>query len=126
MRTKFLPDDYDVLAPDGSQIRLLVATERGSMAHCTLPAAQTSKAITHRTVNEMWFCLSGRGEMWRKLGDHESVIDFEPGVSLTIETGTHFQFRNTGEEDLRFVITTMPPWPGEDEAVRVDDFWAAG
>ncbi len=33
------------------------------------------------------------------------------------------QFRNTGDEDLCFVIVTMPPWPGAEEARRVTDHW---
>ena len=42
---------------------------------------------------------------------------------MSIPTGAAFQFRNTGEAPLIFVIATMPPWPGMDEAVRVKDFW---
>jgi hypothetical protein len=49
-----------------------------------------------------------------------SVADVVPGVSLTIPVETQFQFRNTGQEPLRFVIATMPPWPGADEAVPVE------
>jgi mannose-6-phosphate isomerase-like protein (cupin superfamily) len=45
------------------------------------------------------------------------------GVSLTIPRGAHFQFRNTGDAPLGIVLVTMPPWPGEQEAVRVDDHW---
>ena len=45
------------------------------------------------------------------------------GVCLTIPPGTSFQFRNTGWEPLCFIITTMPPWPGPEEAVRVTDHW---
>ena len=123
MKTTGLPDKYTVLAPDGSEIRELVAVEGGSMVHCTLPSGAVSHAVTHRTVEEVWFFLNGRGQVWRKDGARETVVDVEPGVSLTIETGTHFQFRNTGDEDLRFVIVTMPPWSGSEEAVRVQDYW---
>ena len=42
---------------------------------------------------------------------------------MTIPTGAHFQFRTTGPEPLCFVMCTMPPWPGEQEAVRVPDHW---
>ena len=51
------------------------------------------------------------------------VVDVEPGTALTIPTGAHFQFRTTGPEPLCFVMCTMPPWPGEQEAVRVPDHW---
>jgi mannose-6-phosphate isomerase-like protein (cupin superfamily) len=47
----------------------------------------------------------------------------EPGTCLTIPVGTHFQFRNPGREPLCFLIVTTPPWPGAQEAVRVQDYW---
>ena len=125
MKTTRLPDKYTVLAPDRSEIRELVAVKGGSMVHCTLPSGAVSLAVTHRTVEEVWFFLEGHGQVWRKDGERETVVDAEPGLSLTIETGTHFQFRNTGDEDLRFIIVTMPPWSDSDEAVRVQDYWKA-
>lgn len=121
--TKQLGGAYDVLAPDTSEIRLLVSTTRGSMVHGTLPPGQVSLAITHRTVEEVWYVTEGRGQVWRKQGGHETVVDVEPGTALTIPIGAHFQFRTTGAEPLRFVMCTMPPWPGEQEAVRVPDHW---
>ena len=123
MDTLRLPGEYTALAPDGSEIRELVVTRGGSMVHCTLPPGATSMAVSHKTVEEVWYFVGGRGQVWRKSATAESVVDARPGVSLSIEIGTHFQFRNTGDEDLRFIIVTMPPWPGESEAVRVSDYW---
>ena len=123
--TKQLGLEHDVLAPDTSEIRLLVNTSRGSMVHGTLPPGGVSLAIAHRTVEEVWFITEGRGQVWRKHGGHETVVDVEPGTALTIPTGAHFQFRTVGPEPLRFVMCTMPPWPGEEEAVRVPDYWPA-
>jgi mannose-6-phosphate isomerase-like protein (cupin superfamily) len=113
----------DAIAPDGSEVRLLCATARGSMAHFTLPPGAVSKAIRHRSVEEIWFILGGRGRMWRRFEDEESVTDLRAGVSLTIPVGAHFQFRCDGTEPLAAVGVTMPPWPGEDEAVFVDGKW---
>ena len=123
MKTTSLPDGHTVLAPDGSQIRELVLTPRSSMVHCTLEPGAISKAVAHRTVDEAWFFISGKGQVWRSLGSDEVVVDVFAGVSLTIETGSHFQFRNTGDEDLCFVIATTPAWPGPDEAYPVPDHW---
>ena len=123
--TKRLGDEYDVLAPDGSEIRLLVSTAGCSMAHGSLPPGQISRAIVHRTVEEVWYVTEGRGQVWRKHDGHEEVIDVEPGSALTIPVGTHFQFRAIGSEPFRFVMWTMPPWPGHDEAVRIADYWPA-
>jgi len=114
---------FDALAPDGSEIRLLPGLRGGSAAHCTLPPGGVSLAVRHRTVEEIWYVLGGRGQVWRQQGSREEVADVEPGVALTIPLGTHFQFRNTGAEPLTFFIVTVPPWPGEQEAVRVPDHW---
>jgi mannose-6-phosphate isomerase-like protein (cupin superfamily) len=121
--TKRLPSVPDVIAPDGSNVRVLLGLTGGSMAHFELPPDQTSKAVTHRTVAEIWFCLSGRGEMWRKQLDHEEVVTVEPGVCLTIPLGTHFQFRSFGDESLTAIAITMPPWPNNDEATFVTGRW---
>ena len=117
-----LPDDH-VLAPDGSEIRPLVELSRASMAHCTLPPGGVSLAVRHRNVEELWYFIAGTGEVWRKTAAREEVVEVAPGCSVSIPAGTHFQFRNTGPEPLVFILTTMPPWPGAEEAVRVADFW---
>jgi mannose-6-phosphate isomerase-like protein (cupin superfamily) len=124
--TKRLSAARDAVAPDGSDVRLLLQLNRGSMAHFELPAGQTSKAVRHRTVDEIWFFLSGRGEMWRRQkGEAESVVPVEPGTCLTIPVGTEFQFRSLSDEPLSAVGVTMPPWPGEHEAIVGAGKWEA-
>ena len=49
----------------------------------------------------------------------------EAGVCVTIPLGTHFQFRSLGDEPLAALAVTMPPWPGDDEAVVVTGQWAS-
>lgn len=114
---------HDTLAPDGSEIRFLPQVKGGSMVHCTLPPGAVSLAVAHRTVDELWYVLSGQGELWRAQDAREEVTALVPGTGHSIPLGTRFQFRSTGAEPLRFVIVTMPPWPGADEAVRVEDHW---
>jgi mannose-6-phosphate isomerase-like protein (cupin superfamily) len=124
--TKRLTESRDTIAPDGSDVRVLLGLTRGSMAHFELPPGQTSRAVTHRTVEEIWFFLSGRGEMWRRQhGQPEMVVPVESGVCLTIPLGTHFQFRSLGAEPLSALGVTMPPWPGEGEAIMVQGKWEA-
>lgn len=113
----------DVTAPDGSEVRILAATTRGSMAQFTLPPGSVSKAVAHRTVEEVWLVTHGTGRMWRKLGDAEVMADLRPGISVAIPVGAHFQFRNDGDEPLHCVGVTMPPWPGMDEAYEVEGVW---
>ena len=121
--TKRLPVNRDAIAPDGSDVRILLGLRGGGMAHFELSPDQTSTAVTHKTVEEIWFFLSGRGEMWRRTGGYEEVVPVEEGVCLTIPLGTHFQFRSFGDEPLAAIGVTMPPWPGEGEAMLVEGKW---
>lgn len=61
--------------------------------------------------------------MWRRLGEVERTVDLEDGVCLDIPTGTHFQFRSIGDEPLVAIGVTMPPWPGQGEAIRSEGPW---
>jgi len=117
--TKRLPVARGAVAPDGSDVRILLGLQGGGMAYFELPPGQTSTAVTRKTVEEIWFFLSGRGEMWRRTGEHEEIVPVEKGVCLTIPLGTHFQFRSYGYEPLGAIGVTMPPWPGEGEALVV-------
>jgi mannose-6-phosphate isomerase-like protein (cupin superfamily) len=121
--SRLLPRDYDVLAPDGSEVRLLAAASRGSMAHFKLKPGEISKAVAHRTVEEVWFIIAGQGRMWRKLAGQEEVTQLRPGTSLTIPVGTAFQFSCDGTSPLEAVAVTMPSWPGPHEAFEVPGKW---
>jgi mannose-6-phosphate isomerase-like protein (cupin superfamily) len=121
--TTLLPTAPTTIAPDGSAVRVLLELAGGGMAHFELAPGETAKAVCHRTVEEIWFILSGRGEMWREQAGREEVVALSRGVSLTIPVGTRFQFRTLGPEPLAAVAVTMPPWPGEGEAVIVQGPW---
>src|SRR3954453_17680073 len=90
MQPRRLPAAPDAIAPDGSAVRILVSARGGGLAHFELaaggtagagrpraarggglghvePAAgETSAAVRHRTVEELWYFVGGRGEMWRR------------------------------------------------------------
>ena len=74
-----------------------------------------SRPVKHRTVEEIWHFLAGAGEVWID-GETRRVT---AGVTVVIPTGRPFQFRAVGDEPLRFLCFTSPPWPGEDEALPV-------
>jgi mannose-6-phosphate isomerase-like protein (cupin superfamily) len=120
MRVPAAPVD---VAPDGTEVRPLLTLASGGLAHFELAPGKTSQAVTHRTVEETWFFLRGRGEMWRRQGKFEEVVEVGPDVCLTIPLGTHFQFRCFGYEPLAMVIATMPPRPGRNEAYVVEGKW---
>jgi mannose-6-phosphate isomerase-like protein (cupin superfamily) len=121
--TMGLPELPDVVAPDGSDVRILLRLGRGSMAHFELPAGRVSLAVAHRRVDEIWYILAGSGQMWRQQGDRTETVRLAPGTCLSIPAGTRFQFRASAADPLAAVGVTMPPWPGEDEAYQVDGPW---
>ena len=88
--TKRISGAPDAIAPDGSEVRVLCRVDRGSMAQFALPPGAVSRAVAHRTVEEVWCFVAGRGRMWRRLGDREEVTEVGPGTSVSIPVGTHF------------------------------------
>lgn len=126
--TRPLPANRTVVAPDGSDVRVLLALPGGSMAHFSLNVGQVAAAVTHTTVDEIWFVVHGRGEMWRKQQGIEETVALVPGLCLSIPLGTHFQFRAAPDQPLAAVCVTMPPWPTSpdaEEAVPVIGPWMA-
>ena len=121
--TKQLSATVDEVAPDGSEVRVLLGLSGGLMGHYTLRPGQISVAVTNRTVEEIWFFLSGSGEMWRKQDQREDIVTIESGTCITIPQGTHFQFRSLSNEPLTSIGITMPPWPGSNEASVVQGRW---
>src|SRR5260221_135343 len=113
MDTKIANKTPDVIATDGCEVRVLCATSRGGMALFTLAPGMVARAVAHRTIEEIWVVIRGRGRMWRKAGEREDVVELAPGVSVSLPTGTHFQLRCDGDEPLEAVAVTMPPSPPE-------------
>jgi mannose-6-phosphate isomerase-like protein (cupin superfamily) len=121
--TARLGPDPDATAPDGSAVRILLAAAGASTAHFELGPGEVSVAVRHRTVEEIWFFVAGRGRFWRRLGDEEATVGVEAGTCVTIPCGTAFQFRADGATPLAAVAVTLPPWPGDGEAVEAIGPW---
>jgi mannose-6-phosphate isomerase-like protein (cupin superfamily) len=58
--------------------------------------------------------------MWRKQEGREEIVKVDPCVC---PLGTQFQFRSFGDQALVAASVTMPPWPGEGEAIVVEGKW---
>jgi len=117
--------DPDTIAPDGSEIRLLVAAGQGasraSLCEVRLGPGAVSRPVAHRSVEEIWYVLEGEGEVWRCPPGREAVpITVHPGDALVIPTHWRFQFRAASQAALRILCYTAPPWPGPDEAEAVE------
>jgi len=108
----------EVIAPDGSTVRpLCVLPPAGSFARFELAPGQVSKAVSHMTVQEIWYVVAGSGSMWRSQDGHAEITPLDAGVCLTIPLGTAFQFR-AGQNGLCAVAVTMPPWPQDRDEAR--------
>ena len=123
--TRQLPGAPDALAPDGSDVRVLLQLSRGSMAHFELGAGRVSRPVAHHFVDEIWYSLHGHGKMWRRQGERQETVPLRAGTCVSIPAGTHFQFRADGSGPLAAIGVTMPPWPGADEAYEVPGAWPA-
>ena len=102
----------DYVAPDNSECRLLISGTHGSLANFTLTPGITLTAVKHSVIEEIWLVQSGRGEVWLKQGDKETILTLAPGAMFTIPARTSFQLRNLQNTALTSVAITMPPWPG--------------
>lgn len=123
MKETRLPKEADAKSPAGAGIRYLMNGATGNMIHSTVPPMQINRAAVHSTVSEFWYVLEGDGEIWRKDEAEERVTRLFPGVSVDIPVGTAFQYRNIGDEPLKFICITMPPWPGDHEASHLRGKW---
>lgn len=113
----------DAVAPDGSEIHFRVMdAERASLVEVVLASRNTTRPVRHRTVEEIWYFLSGSGEVWVQSpdGTTEETRTVAPGDTVVIPTGSTFQFRAGAGEPLRFLCYTSPPWPGDDEAAPME------
>jgi mannose-6-phosphate isomerase-like protein (cupin superfamily) len=114
---------YDERAPDGSTVYPLVRTERASTGLIHLAPGETSATVKHRTVEEIWYVLAGRGELWRSLDGANETVSLTPGTCVTIPAGASFQFRAGHADALEILMFTSPPWPGPEEAEPVGGRW---
>ena len=121
--------DGVIIAPDGSEVRLLLTEEHGptrcSVVEVSIGPGAVSRPVRHRTVEEAWYVIEGAGEVWRcppgNAGGGTPPVRVAQGDALTIPIGWTFQFRATESATLRFICVTMPPWPGMDEAIEADE-----
>ncbi|MDA3889070.1 MAG: cupin domain-containing protein [Allgaiera sp.] len=124
MKETSLRPTPDAKSPAGADIRFIMNGTTGNMIHSSVPPGQINRATVHATVSEFWFVLEGEGEIWRRDRNEERITPLLPGVSIDIPVGTAFQYRSVGDQPLKFICVTMPPWPGDHEASWVEGIWS--
>jgi len=123
--SKQLPEAREAVAPDGTDVRILLKLEGGSMAHFELPPNHISRAVAHRTVSEIGISSVDRARCGAAGTVLRRPLFYVRISACRCRRGTQFQFRSFGHEPLSIVGVTMPPWPGPDEAYEVQGTWRA-
>ena len=76
-----------------------------------------SRAVAHRTIEEIWYVVSGEGSMWRQLDGREEVVALSPGVSITLPAGT------SGTVYVRVVDTDFTQGSSTQDTLYVDQMF---
>lgn len=100
---------------DGSTIRSLLDLSNSpvanqSLAEATLPPAGSTARHHHRLTEELYYVLSGTGEM--EIGGERRRIG--PGDAILIPPGAGHQITADDDATLRFLCCCAPPYSHED------------
>ncbi|GIW92568.1 MAG: hypothetical protein KatS3mg110_0609 [Pirellulaceae bacterium] len=115
MDVRNLVDVPAFVTKDGSEIRELLAHRNSCLRRQSLAEARLSpgKATTphyHRTAEEIYYILEGRGTM--RLQDEVRPVG--PGDAIAIPPGAVHEIRADPDTPLRFLCCCSPPYEHED------------
>ena len=110
-----LDDRSPFVTADGSSIRELAGIPSGnarnqSLAEATVPPRGETAEHFHRTSEEIYLFVSGRGRM--RLGTEES--DVRAGDCVVIAPGERHKLRNPHAEPLVLLCCCAPAYSHED------------
>ncbi|MCC7084748.1 MAG: cupin domain-containing protein [Pirellulales bacterium] len=108
------------ITKDGSEIRELLAHRNScirqqSLAEARLPPGAATTAHYHRKTEEIYYILSGGGQM--TIGDE--VRQVGPMDAIAIPPGQVHQILNTGDVPLVFLCCCAPPYEHHDTVLVV-------
>ena len=101
------------ITKDGSQIRSILDSTNApvrnqSLAEASLPSGTSTQGHYHRTLEEFYFILEGRGVL--QIGDEKREVG--PGDCALIPPGAWHEI--TAAENLRFLCCCAPPYSHDD------------
>ena len=119
-----LGQEPDEIAPDGSLIYWLCRNEYASTCVCVLPPGCQSIPARHYRLEELWYVVSGFGQLYRSGANDGLPVELHAGVGVSIAAGQVFQFRAHQGSTLTIHITTTPPWAGaHDVETGLKGYW---
>lgn len=103
---------------DGSLVRELMhpqshGNSAQSLAEAIVACGMTTELHRHVKSEELYHVTSGCGEM--TLGD--DVFDVHAGDTVCIPPGTPHRISNRGEDELRILCASSPPYSHEDTEI---------
>jgi mannose-6-phosphate isomerase-like protein (cupin superfamily) len=103
--------------PAGEHFAVLVgrhassgAAQLQTVAMVVLPPHKSSDPHYHKEREESYYFLSGQGTA--TIGDSE--VNVKAGDLIFTSPGEKHQFRNTGGEELKYLVFTNPQWVPQD------------
>ena len=84
------------------------------MAEARLPVGGQTTPHYHPRAEEIYYILSGQGEM--RLGDESCAV--VPGDAIAIPPGIEHQITNTGDAILKFICCCAPGYENDDTVLR--------
>lgn len=103
-------------------LRALVEGEQCALGELALAAGQHTAAVSHRTVEQLWYVAAGSGELWRTSAGERRLDELRPGTCVHVPPGVPFQLR-AGAQGVRLMVVTSPRWPGAHEAAPARGPW---
>jgi len=107
-------DETDALTCPYGEVRRVVTGGEGGVANIHVIRVTRGKPHIHRSYDEVYFVLAGRGRI--RLDARE--LELRPGAAAVIPAGTVHSLEAEGDGPLEFVIFGVPPVPIEDQRAR--------
>lgn len=122
-KTSRIPVVFDSISSFGAEVRSLLSIENSSLSLMELPSGFTTDPVYNNNIDEIWYIVGGRGELWRKQGSEEKIVPLDTGVCVTIPRKVHFQVRTYGFQPLSLLVVSTPIMQGDYDAERVKGIW---
>lgn len=89
------------------------AAEKHSLAYVVIPPGKSSPLHYHLETEESYYILQGKGQLM--VGDEKTTVG--AGEAILIPPRRPHRIANGGDEDLAFLVVSVPPWQEEDMVV---------